>query len=110
MPVITVDEKGFYQSYCILTGEMPAVIWNGGIGLLLPPDVVPQPSDCIAALLRKANPDIGPDATLESRRIASRCRYSYSCHPMVSRLLNSAHTMAVATATFRLSDVFRSGG
>ncbi|MFQ7267846.1 MAG: hypothetical protein ACLRPS_13530 [Paraprevotella clara] len=62
MPVITVDEKGFYQSYCILTGEMPAVIWNGGIGLLLPPDVVPQPSDCIAALLRKANPDIGPDA------------------------------------------------
>ena len=58
MPVITVDEKGFYQSYCILTGEMPAVIWNGGIGLLLPPDVVPQPSDCIAALLRKANPDI----------------------------------------------------
>ena len=62
MPVITVDEKGFYQSYCILTGEMPAVIWNGGIGLLLPPDVVPQPWDCIAHLLRKANQDIGPDA------------------------------------------------
>ena len=62
MPVITVDEKGFYQFYCILTGEMPAVIWNGGVGLLLPPEAVPQPSDCIAALLRKANPDIGPDA------------------------------------------------
>jgi len=62
MPVITVDEKGFYQFHYILTEEMPAVIWNGGVGLLLPPEAVPQPSDCIAALLRKANPDIGPDA------------------------------------------------
>ena len=55
MPVITVDEKGFYQFHYILTEEMPAVIWNGGVGLLLPPGAVPQPGDSIDALLRETN-------------------------------------------------------
>ena len=62
MPVITVDEKGFYQFHYILTEEMPAVIWNGGVGLLLPPVAVPQPGDSIDALLRETNPDVSPHA------------------------------------------------
>ena len=62
MPVITVDQKGFYQFHYILTEEMPAVIWNGGVGLLLPPEAVPQPGDSIDALLRETNPDVSPHA------------------------------------------------
>ncbi len=61
MPVIAVDEKGFYLSCHVLTGEEPAVIWKGGVGLLLPPDTVPQPGDSIASLLRKARASACPD-------------------------------------------------
>lgn len=54
MAVVELGEDGLYCSHYVLTEESPAVIWVGGVGVLLPQGIVPRPGDSICLLLEAA--------------------------------------------------------
>lgn len=50
MQVVTLDAEGVCLYYNGFTNELPSVVWNPGVCILLPKDTVPSPGDRISDL------------------------------------------------------------